>query len=168
VIGVEVTVSADSHAPFHPGRCAALHIGDELLGHAGELHPRVIETCGVPARTAAFEISSDVLIAAAPEIAPAPVVSAYPPATIDIAVVVDVAVPAAAVSEALRDGAGELLEAIRLFDVYEGDQLGAGKKSLAFTLRLRALDRTLTADEATAVRDAAVAEAHDRVGAVLR
>jgi phenylalanyl-tRNA synthetase beta chain len=96
------------------------------------------------------------------------VVSPYPPATIDVAVVVDAAVPSATVADALRAGAGELLEAIRLFDVYEGDQVGEGKKSLAFTLRLRAGDRTLTAEESTAARDAAVAEAQRRVGAVLR
>jgi phenylalanyl-tRNA synthetase beta chain len=167
-IGVEVTVTADPHAPFHPGRCAAIQVGGELLGHAGELHPRVIEASGLPARSAAFEISADVLIAAAPDVVPAPIVSAYPPATIDIAVVVDAGVPSVDVANALQAGAGDLLEAIRLFDVYEGGQVGEGKKSLAFTLRLRALDRTLTAEESTAVRDAAVAAAEQQVGAVLR
>jgi phenylalanyl-tRNA synthetase beta chain len=167
-VGADVTVSADQHAPFHPGRCAALHVGDTLLGHAGELHPRVIEACGLPARTAGFEISPDVLISHAPAIAAAPVVSAYPPATIDVAVVVAAQIPSATVSAALATGAGELLEAIRLFDVYDGAQVGEGKKSLAFTLRLRALDRTLTAEEATAVRDAAVAEAAARCDALLR
>jgi phenylalanyl-tRNA synthetase beta chain len=167
-VGVEVAVTADAHEPFHPGRCAALHVGDELLGHAGELHPRVVEACDLPARAVAMEISADVLFANVPDLAPTPVVSGYPPATIDIAVVVDAAVPSASVAAALRDGAGELLEAIRLFDVYSGDQVGEGRKSLAFTLRLRALDRTLTAEEANAVRDAAVAEAQRQVGAVLR
>jgi phenylalanyl-tRNA synthetase beta chain len=109
-----------------------------------------------------------VLIAAAPDVVPAPIVSAYPPATIDIAVVVDAGVPSVDVANALQAGAGDLLEAIRLFDVYEGGQVGEGKKSLAFTLRLRALDRTLTAEESTAVRDAAVAAAEQQVGAVLR
>jgi phenylalanyl-tRNA synthetase beta chain len=167
-VGLEVTVTADPHAPFHPGRCAALWIGDTLFGHAGELHPRVIEACGLPRRTVAMEVSLDVLIASAPEIAAAPVVSAYPPATIDIAVVVPSEVPSGEVAEALRAGAGELLESLRLFDVYAGDQVGPGRKSLAFTLRLRAPDRTLTAEEATAVRDAAVAEAARRHGAHLR
>lgn len=167
-VGVEVTVAADQHPPFHPGRCAILRIGEERLGHAGELHPRVVEACGLPARSCAMEISLDVLIAAAPEIPVAPVVSAYPPATIDIAVAVDASVPSGDVAEALRLGAGELLESLRLFDVYVGDQLGEGRKSLAFTLRLRAHDRTLTAEEAIAVRDAAVAEAASRCGAQLR
>jgi phenylalanyl-tRNA synthetase beta chain len=74
----------------------------------------------------------------------------------------------AEVEEALRDGAGELLESIRLFDVYTGDQIGAGRKSLAFALRFRAPDRTLTEQEAGAARDAAVAAAIERCGAVQR
>jgi phenylalanyl-tRNA synthetase beta chain len=122
----------------------------------------------LPTRTCAMEISLDVLIAAAPEIAHAPTVSAYPPATLDVAVVVDAAVPSGDVAAALRAGAGELLESLRLFDVYTGDQLGVGRKSLAFTMRLRAVDRTLTATEASAVRDAALAEAATRCGAELR
>jgi phenylalanyl-tRNA synthetase beta chain len=167
-VGVTATVGADPHAPFHPGRSAAMYVGDALLGHAGELHPRVVEACDLPARTVGFEIDPDVLIAASPEIAPAAIVSPYPPATLDIAVVVAAEMPSAAVATALAAGAGELLETIRLFDVYRGEQAGAGKKSLAFSLRLRALDRTLTADEATVARDAAVAEAARVCGAVLR
>jgi phenylalanyl-tRNA synthetase beta chain len=167
-IGIEVEVSADRHAPFHPGRCAALRVGENLLGHAGELHPRVVEACELPPRTCAMEISLDVLIESAPEVPAAPIVSAYPPATLDVAVVVAADLPSAEVAAALRAGAGELLESIRLFDVYTGDQVGVGRKSLAFTLRLRAADRTLTAAEAAGVRDAAVAEAARRHGAVLR
>jgi phenylalanyl-tRNA synthetase beta chain len=167
-LGIETRASADVHAPFHPGRCAALHVGNVLLGHAGELHPRVVEAWGVPPRTCALEISLDVLLETALEIAPAPMVSAYPPATIDIAVAVAESVPSGEVAGALRDGAGPLLESLRLFDVYVGDQVGDGRKSLAFTLRLRAADRTLTAAEAAEVRDAAVAAAARRCGAELR
>ncbi|HVT67386.1 MAG TPA: phenylalanine--tRNA ligase subunit beta, partial [Trebonia sp.] len=97
-----------------------------------------------------------------------PALPAYPLATQDVALVVPEEVPAAEVAAALRAGAGELLEDLRLFDVYTGAQLGAGRKSLAYTLRLRAPDRTLTAAEATAARDAAVAEAARRTGAELR
>jgi phenylalanyl-tRNA synthetase beta chain len=77
-------------------------------------------------------------------------------------------VPAAEVARALRDGAGELLESVRLFDVYRGSQVGEGRASLAFALRFRAPDRTLTADEASAARATAVAEAARRTGAVQR
>ena len=85
-----------------------------------------------------------------------------------MALVVGDAVPAAAVADALAYGAGPLLESLRLFDVYTGEQVGAGHKSLAYALRFRAPDRTLTAEEASAARDAAVDEAVRRVGAVLR
>jgi phenylalanyl-tRNA synthetase beta chain len=72
------------------------------------------------------------------------------------------------VEAALRSGAGELLESIRLFDIFTGEQIGAGRKSLAYALRFRAADRTLTAEEAGAARDAAVSAAAERTGAVLR
>ena len=164
--GVELTVRADRHAPWHPGRCAALYAGDVLVGHAGELHPRVIAAYGLPARTAAMELELSRL--AVPGPVRAPQVSTYPPATQDVALIVDASRPAAEVEAALREGAGELLESIRLFDVYTGEQIGEGRKSLAFTLRFRAPDRTLTAEEVGRARDAAVALAAERTGAVLR
>ena len=94
--------------------------------------------------------------------------STVPLAKEDLAFVVDASGTAEQVFEAVRDGAGSLLEELRLFDVYVGDQVGAGKKSLAFSLRLRAADRTLTAQDAIDVREGAIAEASKRVGAVLR
>jgi phenylalanyl-tRNA synthetase beta chain len=165
--GVEIEVTADDHAPWHPGRCAALLRDGTVVGHAGELHPRVVEALGLPDRTCAMELDLD-LLGAATEPVPAPRLSTYPPATQDVALVVDAAVPAAEVGAALRDGAGELLESIRLFDVYRGEQVGEGNASLAWTLRFRAPDRTLTVEETTAARDAAVAEAGRRTGAVQR
>jgi len=99
----------------------------------------------------------------------APRLSSYPPALLDVALVVPESVPAAEVESALRDGAGDLLESLRLFDVYaDPDRLGAGRRSLAYALRFRATDRTLTVEEASAAKDAAVAEAGRRAGAVLR
>jgi len=168
-------VRAAAEAPWHPGRCAALYVrgasgGEWLAGHAGELHPRVTAAYGLPPRTSAFELDLAVLSAAAAAAEPVrgPALSAYPVATQDVALVVAQEVPAAEVAAALRAGAGELLEDLRLFDVYTGTQLAEGRKSLAYTLRLRAPDRTLTAAEATAARDAAVSEAIARTGAVLR
>ena len=108
------------------------------------------------------------LIAASADVRPAPRVGTQPLAKEDLAVVVDADVPAADVQEALAAGAGELLESIRLFDVYEGQQVGEGRKSLAFALRFRAPDRTLSAEETAAARDAALASAASRVGATLR
>ena len=110
----------------------------------------------------------DALIERAVHLRPAPVFSTYPVAKEDVALVVDDSVTVAEVEAALREGAGELLESIRLFDVYTGEQIGEGRKSLAFALRFRAPDRTLKEGEASVARDAAVAVAAERTGAVQR
>ncbi|MGC9544450.1 phenylalanine--tRNA ligase subunit beta [Streptomyces sp. UG1] len=171
--GAELTVRSGQYGPWHPGRCAALAItvdgAEQIIGHAGELHPRVLKALGLPARTCAMELNLDALEQVGDGTPQAPSISAFPVATQDVALVVDKPVPAAEVEAALRAGAGELLEGIRLFDVYVNDeQLGDGKKSLAYALRFRAGDRTLTVDEASAARDAAIALAGERTGAVLR
>jgi phenylalanyl-tRNA synthetase beta chain len=164
---VELEVRKAEVTPWHPGRCAKLLVDGTVIGAAGELTPRVIAALDLPPRTCAMELNLDAL--PAPRPAEAPVLSSYPPVLLDLALVVPAQTPAADVLAAVRDGAGELLEAVRLFDVYADDQrLGAGLKSLAFALRFRAPDRTLTVEEATAARDAAVAEAGARVAAVLR
>lgn len=139
-----------------------------VVGHAGELHPSVCAAYGVPARSAYAEVDLDALLVAAPEVAAAPTFSTMPVAKADVALVVDEQVAARDVADALRAGAGDLLESLRLFDVYRGDPVPAGRKSLAFALRLRAHDRTLTEEETTSVRDAAVAEASARTGAEQR
>ena len=167
-LGLTVTVAADSRPPWHPGRCARLAVGSVTVGYAGELHPRVCAAYGVPARTAAAELDLDAMVAQAPDLVRGRALSTYPVAKEDVALVVDEAVPVADVLEALRAGAGELLEEVRLFDLYTGEQIGEGRKSLAFSLRLRAPDRTLTDTDIKAARDAAVAEASRRTGAVLR
>ena len=164
--GVELRVTAAALAPWHPGRCAQLRVGDWPVGHAGELHPKVVEALGLPPRTCAMEIDLDALPLT--EDRPAPRVSPYPPVGVDVALVADETVPVAALTDALVDGGGELLETVRLFDVYAGEQVGEGKRSLAFTLRFRAADRTLTSEEANEARDAAVAVATQRHAAVLR
>jgi phenylalanyl-tRNA synthetase beta chain len=169
-LGLALSPRAAADAPFHPGRCAELLLDGRRVGLAGELHPRVVAALGLPARTCAAEVSLDVLVAAAAARgpAPAPVVSHFPPAAVDVALVVEQRVPAAEVEQALRDGAGELLESLRLFDVFTGPQVGEGRRSLAYALRLRAPDRTLTDVEVLAARDAAVEQAGRRTGAVLR
>lgn len=161
-----VAVRAGAYAPWHPGRCAEILVDGALVGHAGELHPAVCAALELPKRTCAMELDLDAV--PLPGVAPAPRLSTYPPALIDVALLVDAAVPAADVRAALVDGAGDLLESVRLFDVYTGAQLGQGRKSLAYKLTFRAADRTLTVDDAVAARDAAVAEAASRVGAELR
>lgn len=167
-LGVDVQVAGAARMPWHPGRCAVISTDGVEIGHAGELHPNVCSAYGLPARSAALEIDLDALIAAAVDVTPGPVFSTMPLAKEDVALVVDSAVPAAAVEAALREGAGDLLESVRLFDLYEGEQIEEGKKSLAFALRFRAPDRTLTDAETGAARDAAVATAAERTGAVQR
>ncbi|GLZ56243.1 phenylalanine--tRNA ligase subunit beta [Actinomycetospora sp. NBRC 106378] len=166
VYGATPTVSNDRHAPWHPGRCAALHVEGVLVGHAGELHPKVLEALGLPPRTCAMELELDRLPVR--EVLARPEVSAFPPVLLDVALVVPEDVPVAAIEADLVEGGGELIEDVRLFDVYSGAQVGEGRRSLAFALRLRAPDRTLTLEEAGAARDAAVALAGERHGAALR
>jgi phenylalanyl-tRNA synthetase beta chain len=173
-LGVELGVRAADLMPWHPGRCAELVVAGVGVGHAGELHPSVVAALDLPPRAVAFEVDLDALLAASPD-APrqALPVSTFPLAKEDIALVVDEAVTAGDLTEAVRAGAtgsraGDVLEELRLFDVYAGAQLGQGTKSLAFALRLRAPDRTLTADEIAAVRESVLAEAARRCGAVLR
>ncbi|MFI5782288.1 phenylalanine--tRNA ligase subunit beta [Nocardia sp. NPDC051570] len=164
--GVRIERRAAAYLPWHPGRCAELVVDGTVVGHAGELHPAVLERAGLPPRTCALELDLDALPLR--EIRLSPGVSPFPAVLQDVSVSVDKTVPAASVESALRSGAGELLEGIALFDVYEGAQAGEGRKSLTYALRFRAADRTLTEDEASAARDSAVAAAAGAVGAVLR
>jgi phenylalanyl-tRNA synthetase beta chain len=169
--------------PWHPGRCAELVLtqdtpdsGDAMpVGYAGELHPRVIAAYRLAPRTCAVELDLSAIERVAAGLPPiqAPAISSYPVATQDVALVVGADVPAAEVEAALVAGAaaggdGAQLEEVRLFDVYSGGQVGPGRKSLAYTLRFRAPDRTLTDEEVAVARDAAVASAVKLTGAVLR
>ena len=164
--GVEVTLRAAQHLPWHPGRCAEVFVGATSVGYAGQLHPAVVERAGLPKGTCAVELDLDAIPIS--ESLPAPRVSPFPAVFQDVSLIVAEDVAAQAVIDAVREGAGELLEDVRLFDVYTGPQVGAGRKSLALALRFRAADRTLTEDEASGARDAAVACAAARVGAEQR
>jgi phenylalanyl-tRNA synthetase beta chain len=164
--GIEVVLRAAQYLPWHPGRCAEVLVGEQVIGHAGQLHPAVIERSDLPKGTCAVELNLDAMPIV--EALPAPRVSPFPAVFQDVSLVVDADVAAQTVEDAVRDGAGELLEDVWLFDVYTGRQVGENRKSLTFALRFRAADRTLTEDEASAARDAAVRSAAERVGAVLR
>jgi phenylalanyl-tRNA synthetase beta chain len=168
--GVEVTLRPAQHLPWHPGRCAEVFVGSGAnavsVGYAGQLHPAVIERSGLPKGTCAAELDLDAIPVT--ESLPAPKVSPFPAVFQDVSLIVDAVVSAQAVVDAVRDGAGPLLEAVQLFDVYTGPQVGADRKSVTLALRFRAADRTLTEDEASAARDAAVAAAAAAVGAIQR
>src|SRR6478609_1205915 len=167
-LGLDVEVVSASRAPWHPGRCAQVLLDGVEFGHAGELHPKVCQAFGLPPRSAAVEVDLDFLLRHARDVTPGPKFATYPLAKEDVALVVADDVTSAQVEAALREGAGDLLESVRLFDVYTGDQVGSGHKSLAFALRFRAPDRTLTEEETTAARNAAVSVAAERTGAVQR
>lgn len=164
--GVELEVANAQQLPWHPGRCATLSVDGEVVGYAGELHPQVLKAYKLPARTCAMELN----VSALPlrEVLPAPVLSPFPPVHQDLALVVDTAVPAEAVRAVISHAAGEFLEDVSLFDVYTSTELGEDKKSLAFALRFRALDRTLTEEEASAGRLAAAEAAAAEFDAVMR
>ena len=169
VLGVEIVIAQGTHQAFHPGRTAQLRTQDgQTIGYAGELHPKLLQTENLPERTCAFEVNFTELFASRSGVPQASPIYGYPAATQDVALVVDEDIPASEVAQALRDGAGELLEDLRVFDDYRGQGVESGKKSLAFAMRFRAPDRTLTAEEASASREAAVAVAAERFGAVAR
>ena len=162
--GNKYEITGTDLAPWHPGRCAEFKVAGKVVAHAGELHPRVIATLNLPARTCAFAVILNELPEA--KLGAAPKIWNMPAAVQDIALVVSKNVSASDVEDSLRMGAGELLESISLFDRY--DQIGDEKVSLAFTLTFRAADRTLTAEEVSGYRDEAVKRAGKDCGAVLR
>ena len=164
LMGLDYRIERSDLAPWHPGRCAEFIVDGKPVAHAGELHPRVLIEFGLPERSAAWGMNLDAL-PPSPLVSPKPV-GVMPAAVQDIALIVDASVSAAQLSDALKAGAGELLESIELFDRY--DKIGDGKISLAFTLTFRAPDRTLKSEEVSAAREAAAAEANKRHGATVR
>jgi phenylalanyl-tRNA synthetase beta chain len=160
--------AAATGAPFHPTRAATLGSREATLGAIGEIHPRVCERWDVPEGTVAFEIALAPVLAALPERAKVAELPRFPGVYLDLAVVVDGSVKADEVSSVIEEaGAPELVD-VRLFDVYRGEQVPAGKKSLAYALELRVADRTLTDAEAGEVRDRIVKVLTDRTGAEPR
>lgn len=167
-IGVEWRAEPTAERPYlHPGRAAALSAGGREIGWVGELHPEVSRAWDLD-RGAAFEVDVDALCELAPS-GPAGYreVTAFPAVLQDIAVAVEEEVPAAAVEAAVVAGGGELLRSRQIFDVYRGEQLGPGRKSLALRLEFRAPDRTLTEEEVASVRKRIESEL-ERLGGRLR
>jgi phenylalanyl-tRNA synthetase beta chain len=148
--GLGATAAASGEAagpPWHPGRSVRVTIAGEPAGELGELHPRVGERFDLPGRLAAFELRVGAILAASGAEAVYRDVSRFPPVHRDVAFVLDRDVPAGPVRAAVVEAAGDLLDRAVLFDVFEGDPLPGGKRSLAFSLDFRAPDRTLTDTE---------------------
>ncbi|MDR6612513.1 phenylalanine--tRNA ligase subunit beta [Leifsonia sp. 1010] len=172
-VGVTVDLVQSSHQALHPGRTARLVArgadGAEVpVGYAGELLPALAHDLDLPRVVAVFELDLDALIAVAPVDIVAGVIAGFPAATQDLSLVVREDVPAGELLRAVREGAGELLEDIRLVDDYRGPGLPEAHKSLTFALRFRADDRTLTAAEASEAKLAGAARAGDLFGATIR
>ena len=133
---------------YHPGRCADIWLGEDKLGTIGEVHPAVLANYGVKPRVVAAELRMDVLFAHRGGTPAFKQLPKHPAITRDLALVADDAVPAADIASRIRKAAGKALESLTLFDVYTGEHMAPGKKSLAYSLVLRAADRTLTDEEA--------------------
>lgn len=163
------TFEAAEHSALHPGRTAALHIAGEEIGILGELHPEARDRFDLPGQPVVLaEIDLDALLAHVQDEGLYETISRYPAVEQDVALVVDADVPAAQVRELIDATGGELLRRVELFDVYTGEQIPAGKKSLAYSLTYQAQDRTLTDEEVAAVQDSIVARAEEELGAKLR
>ncbi|MFM5904740.1 MAG: phenylalanine--tRNA ligase subunit beta [Micrococcales bacterium] len=171
-LGLDLQVRQAAPKGFHPGRTAELVVetgsGHQVIGYAGELDPGIAAENHLPRRVGVLELNLDLAGKLAPAVIQASAVHVYPAATQDLSLVVDTNVPAADLQQVIVDGAGELLEDVRLIDDYRGAGIAEGQKSLTFALRFRASDRTLTQAEATVARDQAVALANQRFAATLR
>jgi phenylalanyl-tRNA synthetase beta chain len=139
-----------------------------MVGVMGELHPAAADRYGLgpsPVLAAEFDLDSLRKIMPADRIQPVP---DFPPVLEDIAVIVDESVPASRVERLIREAGGARLGRVRLFDIYRGEQIAAGKKSLAYALTYQAADATLTDAEAAAVRNKIVQQLQQELSAVLR
>ena len=156
-------------ASFHPGKAARLSLGEQPVGVLGEIHPQVCARYDLPpGAVLAAELDLEALLAQAPDRFAVRSPSAFPPVLEDLAVVVDEGLVAEQVEACIRQAGAPLLQEVRLFDLYRGEQIGPGKKSLAYALTYQAPDRTLTDEEAARVRARIVRSLAQQLGATLR
>ena len=154
---------------FHPRKCARIMLGEQLLGVLGEVHPKVVELYDLPgAPLLAADLDMAAILAIIPESHTIQSVPTFPPVLEDLAVVVDEDVPADTVENILRLAGEPLLVDVRLFDLFRGEQVGRGKKSLAYSLVYQASDRTLADDEVRKIRAKVIKRLESELGAKLR
>jgi phenylalanyl-tRNA synthetase beta chain len=165
----DAALAPASHPTFHPGRSAVLSVGGVEVGVFGEVHPDVCEAYGLGGRRVCLaEFMLDKLLATAGQPVRMRSVSTYPAVYEDLAIVIDQGVPAARVRDLIAQAGGSMLRRVELFDVYRGEQLSAGKKSLAYALTYQADDRTLNAEAVERLRKKIVRRLEQELGAVLR
>jgi phenylalanyl-tRNA synthetase beta chain len=157
---------------FQPGRCARITAGNQALGVIGEVHPRVTDAFGVIGRVMLAELDLEPIVAMVVAhrgvLRQLPVTSRYPATENDFAVVVDESVAAADVAQVIAQAVGTLGQRVQLFDLYRGDQVPTGKKSLTFAVTMQAPDRALSEAEVTKVRDRVSQALAKRLKATLR
>lgn len=166
IYGYDVAASSQEYS-YHPGRCAVLTISGEKIGVLGELHPQVAENYGIGERIYAFELDADLLFkyaATNKQYTPLP---KFPAVTRDIAVICDEDIPVLTLEKAMRKSAGAMLESVKLFDVYQGEQIEKGKKNVAFRLTMRSHNETLTDEHANSIMKKII-KALEGEGAALR
>lgn len=168
----QVNYRASKHPSFHPGKCATVCIGEQQLGVFGELHPKVhdaynwADTFKYPVLAA--DLDMELLLSLIPDLTKTADVPEFPAAIEDLALVLDESVPADRVADLILQTGGKLLAEVRLFDVFRSDQLGAGKKSLAYRLTYQAMDRTLTDNEVSSLRNKIIKRLEYELKAKLR
>jgi phenylalanyl-tRNA synthetase beta chain len=155
--------------PYHPGKCALMYCGEQEIGILGELHPLIKQNYDFgQAPVLAAELKLAEILTLVPGWFDTVPVPALPPVLEDLAVIVDEDMPAVRVLETILQGGGKLLKEARLFDVFRGEQIGAGKKSLAYSLTYQATDRTLTDKDAAQVRQRIIRRLEQELGARIR
>ncbi|MCS7010592.1 MAG: phenylalanine--tRNA ligase subunit beta, partial [Anaerolineales bacterium] len=168
----DVHVEATEHPTFHPGKCARLMTGQAFLGVFGELHPEVRAQYDWPlsfrAPILAADVDLTVLLECIPPIRTTMPLPVFPPVLEDLAIVVDEAIPAGQVEALIRQAAGRIVTEVRLFDVYRGEKIGAGKKSLAYRITYQAPDKTLSDRDVAGIRARILKRLEQELGASLR
>jgi phenylalanyl-tRNA synthetase beta chain len=169
-LGVDgVRYEPQAHPSLHPGRSARVWAGSRPLGILGELHPLVAERYDLPVTPlVAAELDVEAILASLPARVAVRPVPAFPPVLEDLAVVVDESTTADQVEAVIRSAGGSMVSELRLFDLYRGDQVGPGRKSLAYSITYQALDRTLTDEEVSQVRGRIMRRLEADLGARIR
>ncbi len=168
VFGVNAVLSAGADTYYHPGRCASLTVNGQTVAQFGEIHPEVLDAFDISERVYIAEINLSLLFEFRSGLNALKALPRFPEVTRDLALVFDEAVPVGPVLEAIRKAGGSLMERVEMFDIYRGDSIGAGKKSVAFSLHMRAEDKTLTDDEANRIFDKALRSCERQFNAELR
>jgi phenylalanyl-tRNA synthetase beta chain len=168
----EVRFEATEHPTFHPGKCAKVFLGDKQAGVFGELHPKVKAQYDFPetfrSPVLAVDLDLELLLELIPALYQTRDLPTFPPVLEDLAFVMDESVPAEKVEQLIQQTGGKLLAEVRLFDIFRGEQIGVGKKSLAYNLTYIAADRTLTVQDVSQLRSKIIKRLDVELGAKLR